>query len=136
MECFRQMFRCLKAPFTRREERGIEIGPPTNFRKEELPACFSDAESVISPSQNATERPILTKNLQHVDVARQSGSDNGEERDDDRDDGSPAIGGGQDSDSCTCNEHPNSKPRILERLRLNRWFRSVQRDDHGQDHEI
>ncbi|KAF9253350.1 hypothetical protein DTO013E5_262 [Penicillium roqueforti] len=48
MECFRQIFRCLKAPFKRDKGRIIEIGPPTNFRKEELPAYFSDAETLTS----------------------------------------------------------------------------------------
>lgn len=152
------MFRCIKAPFTRSEERAIEIvclalfirhdhmkskrlthaylqGPPTNFRKEELPACFSDAESVISPNQNTTECPILTKDLQHVDVAGQPGSENGEDRDSDRDGGS-AITRGQDSDSSAGHEHSNAKPRLLERLRLTRWFRSTQREEPEQDHEI
>ncbi|KAJ5803170.1 uncharacterized protein N7503_005620 [Penicillium pulvis] len=46
MECFRQIWRCMKAPFTT-EERVLEIGLPTDFRKEETPACFSDADMLM-----------------------------------------------------------------------------------------
>ncbi|CEJ58325.1 hypothetical protein PMG11_06986 [Penicillium brasilianum] len=56
MECFRQIFRCLKAPFARNQGQIIDIGPPTNFRKEELPACFSDADTLTS--QNSRETTI------------------------------------------------------------------------------
>ncbi|CAL5873375.1 uncharacterized protein PFLUO_LOCUS7649 [Penicillium psychrofluorescens] len=47
MECFRQIIRCIKSPFTPKP-RVLEIGPPTNFRKEELPAFFSDADTLTS----------------------------------------------------------------------------------------
>ncbi|KAJ6119099.1 hypothetical protein N7471_013050 [Penicillium samsonianum] len=85
MGCFRQVFRCLKAPFRRERGRFIEVGPPTNFRKEELPACFSDAESVLSPSQNPTVRLDLTTQSQDPDVAGQPHEDHGKGRNNDRD---------------------------------------------------
>ncbi|PLN82082.1 hypothetical protein BDW42DRAFT_85625 [Aspergillus taichungensis] len=44
MECFRQIARLVKSPFQRDSHRPLEIGPPTNFRKEEKPTFFSDAE--------------------------------------------------------------------------------------------
>ncbi|PWY79048.1 hypothetical protein BO83DRAFT_218822 [Aspergillus eucalypticola CBS 122712] len=49
MECFRQIARLVKSPFRReKQQKVLEIGPPTDFRKEELPAFFSDDESVLS----------------------------------------------------------------------------------------
>ncbi|PWY89037.1 hypothetical protein BO70DRAFT_359345 [Aspergillus heteromorphus CBS 117.55] len=50
MECFRQIARLVKSPFRREKQQHkvLEIGPPTDFRKEELPAFFSDDESVAS----------------------------------------------------------------------------------------
>lgn len=48
MGCFRQLFRSMLAPFKREQPRVLEIGPPTNFRKEEPPACFSDADTLTS----------------------------------------------------------------------------------------
>ncbi|THC90548.1 hypothetical protein EYZ11_009989 [Aspergillus tanneri] len=45
MECFRQIVRLIKSPFERESHRVLEIGPPTNFRKEELPAFFSDDDN-------------------------------------------------------------------------------------------
>ncbi|EYE96659.1 uncharacterized protein EURHEDRAFT_411168 [Aspergillus ruber CBS 135680] len=62
MECFRQIGRCLKSPFQRKQApKGLEIvrrsprvnsrtvanesqGHPTNFRKEKTPVFFSDDE--------------------------------------------------------------------------------------------
>jgi hypothetical protein len=154
MECFRQVFRCIKAPFTRNKGRIIEIvslvehrrhlrvwlfvgrtvanqyikqGPPTNFRKEELPACFSDAESVLSPSQPPTERPDLTNQSQHADVAGQSDSDRGGERwSHDRNGVTPTI----DIDE---EQGPKSRPqnepeavaaRFRERIKLPRMWKS------------
>ncbi|GFF95218.1 hypothetical protein IFM47457_10245 [Aspergillus lentulus] len=42
MECFRQIVRFVKSPFQKKTHRVLEIGPPTNFRKEELPNFFPD----------------------------------------------------------------------------------------------
>ncbi|KAJ5295507.1 hypothetical protein PENANT_c001G05970 [Penicillium antarcticum] len=125
MECFRQVFRCVKAPFTRNKGRIIEIGPPTNFRKEELPACFSDAESVLSPNQPPTVRPDLTDQSQHADVAGQSDSDRREERSHDRDGVPPTIDidEEQGSEPCPQNEPQTVTPR-RERIRLPRWWKS------------
>ncbi|KAI9930317.1 hypothetical protein ASPWEDRAFT_170942 [Aspergillus wentii DTO 134E9] len=47
MECFRQIARFVKAPFKRTPKRVLEIGPPTNFRKES-PTFFSDDESTLT----------------------------------------------------------------------------------------
>ncbi|KAJ5893717.1 hypothetical protein N7495_005408 [Penicillium taxi] len=79
MDCFRQIFRCIKAPFKRQDDqRPIEIGHPTDFRKEELPACFSDAESVVSPSQAIAEPPILTKQSQNIEAPEQPRNNSGD----------------------------------------------------------
>ncbi|OJJ51145.1 hypothetical protein ASPZODRAFT_127170 [Penicilliopsis zonata CBS 506.65] len=49
MECFRQIVRFVKSPFQKSAApRIIEIGPPTNFRKENMPAFFSDADTLTS----------------------------------------------------------------------------------------
>ncbi|KAJ6182767.1 hypothetical protein N7485_001409 [Penicillium canescens] len=136
MECFRQVFRCIKAPFTRNKGRIIEIpvanqyinqGPPTNFRKEELPACFSDAESVLSPSQPPTERPDLTNQSQHADVAGQSDSDRGGERwSHDRNGVTPTIDVDEEQGP---KPRPQNEPeaiaaRFRERIRLPRMWKS------------
>ncbi|KAL3478583.1 hypothetical protein BJX99DRAFT_101571 [Aspergillus californicus] len=50
MDCFRQIYRLVKSPFQRTKRRGLEIGPPTDFRKEQLPSYFGDDEFVpVSP---------------------------------------------------------------------------------------
>ncbi|KAJ5433331.1 uncharacterized protein N7458_012487 [Penicillium daleae] len=125
MECFRQIYRYLKAPFSRNQGKIIEIGPPTNFRKEELPACFSDAESVLSPSQNPTERPSLTSQPQHVDLSEQPQNNDGEGRDNDRNDRSPAVRQGEDPEPCQENERPTFQARLRDRVKRSRWFRST-----------
>ncbi|KAJ5102027.1 hypothetical protein NUU61_004249 [Penicillium alfredii] len=125
MECFRQIFRCIKSPFTRTKQPVLEIGPPTNFRKEELPACFSDAESVLSPSQIPPERPNLTNQSQHADVPEQPGSDPGEERSDSRDSRSPAIDEGEYPKSDPTSERRIGPSRLPGRLNPSRWFKST-----------
>ena len=102
-------------------------GPPTNFRKEELPACFSDAESVLSPNQNSTERPNLTIQSQDADVAGQPHRDRGEGRDDDRDDAAIIIDEEQGSRSCAQDEHETVADRIRGRMNVSRWWRSSPR---------
>ncbi|KAJ5098212.1 hypothetical protein N7532_005213 [Penicillium argentinense] len=128
MECFRQIFRCIKAPFTREKPRVLEIGPPTNFRKEELPACFSDAESVLSPSQNPVEQPILTKEQQHIDVSGQPRGNDGEERDDDRDSFVSAVSQRQDSEPCLTEEHEAHTVGFRDRLKPSLWFKKTKVD--------
>ncbi|BCR90567.1 uncharacterized protein ACHE_60454S [Aspergillus chevalieri] len=55
MECFRQIGRCLKSPFQRKQvPKGLEIGPPTNFRKEKTPVFFSDDDTLTSHSLGST----------------------------------------------------------------------------------
>lgn len=56
MECFRQIYRCIKSPFNSNKGKILEIGPPTNFRKEELPACFSDADTLTSQKSRETAK--------------------------------------------------------------------------------
>ncbi|KAJ5546078.1 hypothetical protein N7494_003663 [Penicillium frequentans] len=128
MECFRQIWRCMKAPFTT-EERVLEIGHPTDFRKEETPACFSDAESVLSPKKNTSERPILTKELQHVDVSGSPRIDNDSKRHDNRDDRSPTIDGREDAGSGAGDERGGVKSRLRSRMNLTRWFNSTPVDN-------
>ncbi|KAJ5209778.1 hypothetical protein N7449_004157 [Penicillium cf. viridicatum] len=123
MECFRQIFRCLKAPLRRDKGRIIEIGPPTNFRKEELPAYFSDAESVLSPSQNPTERSHLTNQLQDAYVPGQLHSDRGEGRNDDRNGISTIVAEEQGAGPCSKDER-ETVIRLRERVTLFRWWKS------------
>ncbi|KAJ5587122.1 uncharacterized protein N7459_002887 [Penicillium hispanicum] len=129
MECFRQIFQCFKAPFTRSEERVIEISRPTNFRKEELPVCFSDAESVISPSQNTAERPILTSQPQHVDVSEQPRSDDGQERSDYRNGDAFAVSRVGNPESYSEDEHQHATIRLRDRMNPSRWFKSTPATD-------
>ncbi|KAJ5121669.1 uncharacterized protein N7515_009630 [Penicillium bovifimosum] len=121
MDCFRQIFRCLKGPFRREKGRVIEIGPPTNFRKEELPACFSDAESVLSPIlQNPTERSNLTNQSQYADVPEKLHGDRGEGRNNHRDGISTDIHEEQGTGPCSKDERETVTIRLRERLRLSR----------------
>lgn len=146
MGCFRQIFQCMKAPFTRKQ-RGLQIvsrsclfcredqpltrimqGHPTDFRREELPACFSDAESVLSPSQTRTERPNLTKQPQHVDVSGQPPSDSGEGRHDYRDGHTLEIVEAKDPEpSLNAECQGDTKPRLRDRMSPSRWFKSKPR---------
>ncbi|OQD76449.1 hypothetical protein PENDEC_c004G04870 [Penicillium decumbens] len=123
MECFRQIYRCIKSPFARNKGRILEIGPPTNFRKEELPACFSDAESVLSPKQNPVELSVLTEPSQHLDVPEQSRSNEG--RDDYRNDGVSALGQGGDLEPRPEDERLTVAPRFRDRLKPSRWLSPV-----------
>ncbi|OJJ66845.1 hypothetical protein ASPBRDRAFT_78801 [Aspergillus brasiliensis CBS 101740] len=55
MECFRQIARLVKSPFRReKQQKVLEIGPPTDFRKEELPPCFSDDDAATLHSRGST----------------------------------------------------------------------------------
>ncbi|CAG7988954.1 unnamed protein product [Penicillium nalgiovense] len=123
MECFRQIFRCLKTPFRREKGRIIEIGPPTNFRKEELPAYFSDAESVLSPSQNQTERSDLTNQSQDAYVPGQPHSDRREGRNDDRNGIFTIVDNEQDAGPSSKGER-KTVVHLRERVKLFRWRKS------------
>ncbi|KAF7715251.1 Uncharacterized protein PECH_002129 [Penicillium ucsense] len=96
MDCFKQIFRTFKAPFARKQGKIVEIGPPTNFRKEELPACFSDAESVLTRNLTPSERPHLTSQSQYFDVSDKPQPIGGEGGSVQRDDEPSAIGVSQD----------------------------------------
>lgn len=92
-----------------------------DFRKEELPACFSDAESVLSPSQKQTERPILTDPSQHPDVPAQprstgEGRDNGDGR-------AATVDQGEDPESRPENERQIVKPGRRKRMSPSQWFK-------------
>lgn len=95
-----------------------------NFRKEELPACFSDAESVLSPKQNQSEPPVLTYSSQHVDVSEQPRSI-GEGADDDRDGGVSNVNQGKDPGPRSKDERQAVRARLRERVSPSRWFRST-----------
>ncbi|KAA8648279.1 uncharacterized protein ATNIH1004_004163 [Aspergillus tanneri] len=65
MECFRQIVRLIKSPFERESHRVLEIGPPTNFRKEELPAFFSDDDALTVHSNGSTnEKEAIIKEME------------------------------------------------------------------------
>ena len=104
----------------------MKQGPPTNFRKEELPAYFSDAESVLSPSQNPAERSNLTNQLQDAYVPGQLYSDRGEGRNNDRDGISTIVDEEQDAGPCPKNE----RETLRERVKLSRWWKSSPAADH------
>ncbi|KAJ5246401.1 hypothetical protein N7468_001384 [Penicillium chermesinum] len=139
MECFRQIFRCFKAPSKNNEPRAIEIGPPTNFRKEELPACFSDAESVVSPHHSNPERPILTKEPQCVDVASERASGDGKNRGNDRNGGSPTVPQVEGPKPGSQDElEPEQQPqdgavRLRKRARLMKWLRPASVETQSAD---
>ncbi|KAF9889565.1 hypothetical protein FE257_007275 [Aspergillus nanangensis] len=54
MDCIRQIVRLVKSPFRRTSHRVLEIGPPMNFRKEELPSFFCDDDSETLHSHGST----------------------------------------------------------------------------------
>lgn len=92
-----------------------------DFRKEELPACFSDAESVLSPSQKQIERPILTDPSQHPDVSAQPWS-SGEGRD--NGDGRAAnVDQGEGPESRPENERQTVKSGLRKRMSPSQWFK-------------
>ncbi|KAL3431204.1 hypothetical protein BDV09DRAFT_198914 [Aspergillus tetrazonus] len=61
MDCFRQLYRFIKAPFIRQQHRIFEIGPPTDFRKEELPSCFTDDDAITLHSRTALDKEAIVK---------------------------------------------------------------------------
>ncbi|KAL2862268.1 uncharacterized protein BJX67DRAFT_385767 [Aspergillus lucknowensis] len=61
MDCFRQIYRLIRNPFTRPQRRVLEIGPPTNFRKEELPSFFADDDAITLHSRTALEKDAIVK---------------------------------------------------------------------------
>ncbi|KAE8370030.1 hypothetical protein BDV27DRAFT_97246 [Aspergillus caelatus] len=69
MECFRQIGRLVKAPFQRdSHHRALEIGHPTNFRKEEMPTFFPDDESVhvsTKPRETVSDNAVHSAQTLH-----------------------------------------------------------------------
>ena len=104
----------------------MKQGPPTNFRKEELPAYFSDAESVLSPSQDPAERSNLTNQSQDAYVRGQPHSDRGEGRNNDRDAIATIVVEEQDAGPSPKNE----RETMRERVKLSRWWKSSPAADH------
>ncbi|RDW78661.1 uncharacterized protein DSM5745_05513 [Aspergillus mulundensis] len=64
MDCFRQIYRLVKSPFTRNKHRVMEIGPPTDFRKEELPSFFTDDDAITLHSRTALEKDAIVKAIE------------------------------------------------------------------------
>ncbi|EAW14424.1 uncharacterized protein ACLA_074610 [Aspergillus clavatus NRRL 1] len=52
MECFRQIVLLVKTPFRSKKHQALEIGPPTNFRKEKQP-FFSDDDYGSTPEKDS-----------------------------------------------------------------------------------
>ncbi|KAL4780637.1 hypothetical protein BJX76DRAFT_360690 [Aspergillus varians] len=61
MDCFRQIYRLVKSPFKRTKHQVLEIGPPTNFRKEELPSFITDDDANTLHSRTALEKDAIVK---------------------------------------------------------------------------
>ncbi|KAH8429612.1 uncharacterized protein LDX57_007283 [Aspergillus melleus] len=73
MECFRQIVRLVKSPFQRdsNQHKVLEIGPPTNFRKEELPAFFSDDDALTLHSNgSANEKEAVITSVERQPSTR------------------------------------------------------------------
>ncbi|BCS20055.1 uncharacterized protein APUU_20487A [Aspergillus puulaauensis] len=64
MDCFLQIYRLVKSPFTRNKHRVLEIGPPTNFRKEELPNFFADDDAITLHSRTAHEKDAVVNTVE------------------------------------------------------------------------
>ncbi|KNG81429.1 hypothetical protein ANOM_009628, partial [Aspergillus nomiae NRRL 13137] len=73
MECFRQIGRLVKAPFQRdSHHKALEIGPPTNFRKEEMPTFFPDDDAQTLHSHSSSlEKDAMIKTLEREPSTRQ-----------------------------------------------------------------
>ncbi|KAJ5610919.1 hypothetical protein N7510_007638 [Penicillium lagena] len=98
-------------------------GPPTNFRKEELPAFFSDAESVLSPTHKLLERPSLTNLSQHPDVSSQPRADAGGAGEEwhCRNRRVSALSEGENSTTRPKDEHKAVSASIRECMKPSRW---------------
>ncbi|KAL5355715.1 hypothetical protein BJX96DRAFT_170932 [Aspergillus floccosus] len=66
MDCLRQIVRLVKAPFRRNSHRVLEIGPPMNFRKEELPSFFADDDALTLHSHGSTlEKHVMVQSVEY-----------------------------------------------------------------------
>ncbi|KAL3254253.1 hypothetical protein ABHI18_009057 [Aspergillus niger] len=57
MDCFRQIVRLFEEPLRRNTCRDLEIGPPMNFRKEELPLSIAD-DALTRRSHGSLEKHV------------------------------------------------------------------------------
>ncbi|KAL4980129.1 hypothetical protein BDW66DRAFT_70536 [Aspergillus desertorum] len=64
MNCVREIYRLIKSQLTRNQHRVFEIGPPTNFRKEELPSYFTDDDAMTLHSRTALDKEAIVKATQ------------------------------------------------------------------------
>ncbi|KAL4867130.1 hypothetical protein BDV12DRAFT_198478 [Aspergillus spectabilis] len=71
MDCFRQIYRLVKSPFTRTKHRVLEIGPPTNFRKEELPSFFADDDAITLHSRTVLEKDAIVQTTEEEPSKRE-----------------------------------------------------------------
>ncbi|KAJ5141864.1 hypothetical protein N7526_002859 [Penicillium atrosanguineum] len=115
MECFRQIYRCIKSPFIRKSEQGriLHISSPTDFRKEGI------------------ARLLLGR--RHPDVPEEPRSSEG--RDEHRDDALPAVSQGEDPEPSPENEHQTVPVRFRDRLRPSRWLSPVRSSTPASSHE-
>ncbi|KAL2789269.1 hypothetical protein BJX66DRAFT_339543 [Aspergillus keveii] len=70
MDCFRQIYRLIRSPFQRTQHRVLEIGPPTNFRKEELPSFFADDDAITLHSRTALEKDAIVSTTEQEPSTR------------------------------------------------------------------
>ncbi|KAL5337719.1 hypothetical protein BJX70DRAFT_399354 [Aspergillus crustosus] len=71
MDCFRQIYRLVKSPFTHTKHRVLEIGPPTNFRKEELPSFFADDDAITLHSRTMLEKDAIVQTTEEEPSKRE-----------------------------------------------------------------
>ncbi|RHZ60259.1 hypothetical protein CDV55_104705 [Aspergillus turcosus] len=70
MECFRQILRFVKSPFQKKTHKVLEIGPPTNFRKEELPNFFPDDDALTLHSHGSALEKNAVKGVERQPSTR------------------------------------------------------------------
>ncbi|KAL2808985.1 hypothetical protein BJX63DRAFT_435610 [Aspergillus granulosus] len=59
MNCFRQIYLLIKSPFKRTQHQVLEIGPPMDFRKEELPQFVADDDAITLYNPTALEKDTV-----------------------------------------------------------------------------
>ncbi|KAL4919537.1 hypothetical protein BDW62DRAFT_41113 [Aspergillus aurantiobrunneus] len=59
MDCFRQIYRLVRSRLTPTKHRVLEIGPPTNFRKEETPRFFTEDDTITLHSGTAHDKHAI-----------------------------------------------------------------------------
>ncbi|KAL4968431.1 uncharacterized protein BDV14DRAFT_197210 [Aspergillus stella-maris] len=71
MDCFRQMYRLVKSPFTRNKHKVMEISSPTNFRKEELPSFLTDDDAITLHSRTVLEKDAIVNTTEQEPSTRE-----------------------------------------------------------------